>query len=326
MASMNKPPTHTVTQGPLVREHQSDITTAAFLQALNATRTCILDTHGAWSSQRGVDTELFEALSSYVVGRDFNSAIYWLFVRLGTYIFTSPFTKKGSESSLVPDLGAALATDTNLQIPLPPLPPNVADADTKTDTFASSFCYANRPLWACARAIEFMHNEDASPQCPPLHTWMQLVEELENWYQERPQGFQPMLELDVENNLEMAQGFPVVLFANGAGVFSNQLYHTAMLLLLHSRPRTARIASLRSATMSPLWHAQRICSIALNNERRECWDPCLLASFITAAQRMTHETQQQEILLGLSRIRKVTGWNVDGLLHGLKESWGFLES
>lgn len=135
-----------------------------------------------------------------------------------------------------------------------------------------------------------------------------------------------MLELDMDDQMAgSTQSFPVVLFANGLGVFANQLYHTAMLLLLHSRPRTARIAEYHSATMSPLWHAQRICSIALNNERQECWDPCLLASFLTAARRMTHESQQQEILHGFKCIRRVTGWEVGDLLQGLQTEWGFVE-
>lgn len=227
---------------------------------------------------------------------------------------------------MVADLGAALATDTNLQIPLAPSSPHLEGADFRTDPFAFTFCYANHPLWLCARAVEFMHNEDPSPQNPPLQTWMQLAEELDNWYQGRPQGFQPMLELEVDKEIESVKGFPVVLFANGAGLLSNQLYHTAMLLLLHSRPRTARMTDFRSATMSPLWHAQRICSIALHNERRECWDPCLLASFLTAARRMTHEIQQQEIIRGLSSIREITGWDVEDMLHDLEETWGFLES
>lgn len=156
---------------------------------------------------------------------------------------------------------------------------------------------------------------------------MDLMEELEQWYQERPQGFQPMMEIDLEDQATgQGQGFPVVLFAHGSGVFSNQVYHTAMLLLLHNRPRTAPTSGYHSTTMSPLWHAQRICSISINNERRECWDPVLLASFLTAARRMTHESQQHEIMRGFERIRKVTGWDASDFLHSLQEEWGFLES
>lgn len=227
----------------------------------------------------------------------------------------------------VSDLAAALATDTDIQVPLIPSLPYLTSDDLGSDPFEHVFCFANRPLWLCARAVQFMHSEDPLPQHPPLHIWMQLIEKLEQWYQERPQGFQPMMEIDLEDQATaMEQGFPVVLFAHGSGVFSNQLYHTAMLLLLHNRPRTARIAEFHSTTMSPLWHAQRICGISLNNERRECWDPVLLASFLIAARRMTHESQQQEIVRGFDRIRRVTGWDASELLHDLQGEWGFLES
>lgn len=196
------------------------------------------------------------------------------------------------------------------------------DGDLEADPFGQVFCFALRPLWLCARAMEFIHNEEPSPQRPPLHTWMQLVEELEKWHIERPQGFQSMMELNVDDETgPTGRNFPVVLFANGAGVFSNQLYHTAMLLLLHSRPRTARTTDFPSMMMSPLWHAQRICSIALNNERRECWDSCLLASFLMASRRMTHEAQQQEILDGFQRIQKITGWDAGDFVRGLREEW-----
>ncbi|KAJ5312116.1 hypothetical protein N7508_002946 [Penicillium antarcticum] len=91
------------------------------------------------------------------------------------------------------------------------------------------------------------------------------------------------------------------------------------------RPRTARITDFHSAAMSPLWHAQRVCSISLHNDRRECWDPCLLASFFVAARRMTHESQQQEVLRGFNRIRTVTGWNTHDSLQGLRAEWGLLD-
>jgi hypothetical protein len=202
-----------------------------------------------------------------------------------------------------------LASDTDVQVPLPPTFPYLTELDMVADPYEMVFYYAYRPLWLCARAIHFMHNEDISPDRPPLHTWMQLVEELE-----------------MDDQLAGSErSFPVVLFANGAGLFGNQLYHTAMLILLQNKPRTARITEFYSAAMSPLWHAQRVCSIALHNDRRECWDPCLLASFVVAARRMTHESQQHEVLRGFDRIRTVTGWNAHDSVQGLRAEWGLLE-
>ncbi|KAJ6129356.1 hypothetical protein N7512_002136 [Penicillium capsulatum] len=197
------------------------------------------------------------------------------------------------------DVGAALALDTNINTHLPPSPPYTPDSSFEADPFGEVFCFAQRPLWLCG-------------SCPPLHLWMHLVEELEKWYRERPRGFQPMMELGINGH--------------STGVFINQLYHTSMLLLLHNRPRTAPITDIQSTTMSPLWHAQRVCSIALNNDSRECWDTCLLASFLMASRRMTHEAQQQEVLRGFHRIQEITGWGANDFLQGLQEEWRFLET
>ncbi|KAJ5337574.1 hypothetical protein N7452_004302 [Penicillium brevicompactum] len=284
----------------------ADITQTALLAALDQVRDWISNVSAAWTSRTPCEQKLLSAVSSHAVGRDLNSAMYWLFLRL--------------------DLGFALATDGDTRVPLPSAFPYLTEVDMVADPFEMVFYYAYRPLWLSARAVQFVHSEEVSPDRPPLHVWMGLVEELEQWYRERPQGFQPMLELDMDHQLagpEMT--LPVVLFANGAGLFGNQLYHTAMLILLHNRPRTARMGDFHSFAMSPLWHAQRICGIALHNDRRECWDPCLLASFLMAARRMTHESQQRVVIRAFERIRIVTGWDTSGCLHKLQAEWCLLD-
>ncbi|KAJ5971491.1 uncharacterized protein N7479_001409 [Penicillium vulpinum] len=287
-------------------DSQVEITYVALKIVIDQVKDYISNISAMWNTERPCDHDLMKALSSHAVGRDINSAIYWLFFRL--------------------DLATALATDSDTCMPLPPSFPYITEVDLAADRFEMVFFYANRPLWLCARAIQFVHNEEVSPERSPLHVWIQLVEELQQWYRERPREFQPMLELEMDDQLAGPEiSFPVVLFANGAGLFGNQLYHTAMLILLRNRPRTARIADFHSVAMSPLWHAQRICSIALHNDRQECWDPCLLASFLLAARRMTHESQQHEVVRGFDRIRTVTGWNTNNCLQSLRTEWCLLD-
>ncbi|CAG8194804.1 unnamed protein product [Penicillium nalgiovense] len=285
---------------------QVDVTRVALLKVIDQVKYCISDITTTWNPERQCDLDLMGALSSHAVGRDINSAIYWLFFRL--------------------DLATALATDSDMRMQVAPSFPYLTPVDLVADPFEMVFFYAYRPLWLCGRAIQFVHNEEVSPDRPPFHIWIQLVEELQQWYRERPREFEPMLEIEMDDQLAGPErSFPVILFANGASLFGNQLYHTAMLILLHNRPRTARIADFRSVAMSPLWHTQRICSIALHNDRRECWDPCLLASFLLAARRMTHESQQHEVVCGLECIHTVTGWNVKKCLHSLRVEWCLLD-
>jgi hypothetical protein len=305
-----------------------DITHLGLISAFYRVKGYITNISAEWSSERQCNHELLGALISHAVGRDINSAIYWLFIRLGmnTKHALNICSRYRLTRSCATDLAAALASDGDMCTPLLPSFPCLRERDSVADPFEIVFYCAYRPLWLCARAIKHVHNEEISPDRPALRIWMELVEELQQWYRERPPEFEPMLELEIERQLAAPErSFPVVLFANGAGLFGNQIYHTAMLILLHNRPRTARVSGFYSAAMSPLWHAQRICSIALHNDRRECWDPCLLASLLLAARRMTHESQQNEVMRGFDRIRTVTGWDAMEALQNLRAEWCLLD-
>lgn len=178
------------------------------------------------------------------------------------------------------------------------------------------------PVLLCAQVINHCFGQGAPatpgmPGPPPTaQNWKSLTESLNMWYTNRPRDFKPMWEVDEREEL-----FPLVLFTNGAAILANQLYHTSMLLLLQNRPRTLPKEHGRSVLISPLWHAQRICAISLNNDTRTNWDFSLLASFYLAAKRMTYEPQQKTILRGIDRIGSLTGWNVNALSAQLVQEW-----
>ncbi|KAI0115113.1 hypothetical protein F4814DRAFT_306916 [Daldinia grandis] len=154
--------------------------------------------------------------------------------------------------------------------------------------------------------------------------WKELSNELRKWQMRRPPELEQLMEVEGREAT-----FPVVIFAGGAGISSNTLYHTAMLLLLGNRPQSISLADLNRsseldiAQMSPLWHARRVCGIALNSEpeHTHCWDPCMIAAFALAARRMTHPTQQNDIVACLSRV-KAAGWHIDSLIQKLRDEWG----
>ena len=208
----------------------------------------------------------------------------------------------------------------NIRVPLPlALGPRLAEISHHSNVFHRTFHYATGALFLCARAVQWCNDGTNLFRMTTVEDWMQIVSDLSDWYSTRPQEFQPMLELGFETPIDGS--FPVILFTNGAGVFGNQLYHTAMLLLTQSKPRTARYINSNRSIISPLWHAKRICSIALNNDRRECWDLSLLASFLIAAKRMTHESQQNEILMGFDRIKAIIGWDLSESIRRLRKDW-----
>ncbi|KAI1807950.1 hypothetical protein F4811DRAFT_503845 [Daldinia bambusicola] len=158
--------------------------------------------------------------------------------------------------------------------------------------------------------------------------WKDLLRALQEWQMHRPQELRQLMEVE---GLETT--FPVIIFVGGAGISANVLYHTAMLLLLSNKPQSTSFTELPktlkidAAQTSPLWHARRVCGIALNSEpeHTHCWDPCMIAAFSVAARRITHRTQQNDIIAYLDQV-KTAGWSIDGLVRRLREEWSFVRS
>lgn len=224
------------------------------------------------------------------------------------------------------ELSAALINGTPVSVP-EKLGYNPLSQRWSTSSMAERiFQYTLEPLLLCAKAHNFCNGRFQATQVlgvggvseTPVQRWTTLNDALEVWYANRPDEFQTMAEIDSDEAL-----FPVVMLTNGAAVLANQLYHTAMLLLLQSKPRTLQaVAGKTSMASSPLWHARRVCGIALNNDRRDMWDLSLVASLYVAAQRMTYEPQQHAILEYFDRIRVITSWNVDAFATRLRQDWG----
>ncbi|KAF6829470.1 C6 zinc finger domain-containing protein [Colletotrichum musicola] len=235
------------------------------------------------------------------------------------------------------ELAAALVTGSPISIPeqLSCNPPISQHWSSSSSAVAETiFQYTMEPLLLCAKVANFCAGgfpPQTPTDVPPVHRWTMLSDALGAWYASRAQEFRPMVEMDGgggDGDEEEKTLFPIILFTNGAAVFANQLYHTAMLLLLQNRPRTLQTAAAtgakKSSSVSPLWHAQRVCGIALNNDRRDSWDLCLVASLYLAAQRMTYEPQQRAVLECFERVRTLTGWNVEGFAARVREDWGFV--
>jgi hypothetical protein len=217
-------------------------------------------------------------------------------------------------------MGKALINELPTSIPLH-LPEMTNAPWHKTDSAMHIFQCANTPLFLCLRAMKFCWGDPADRiglAGDMVSTWRDIVDQLNAWYSQRPQEFLSMVEIEMADD-----GFPLILFTSGAAVFGNQLYHTAMFLLLRHKPRTVMLPSRhRSSTMSTLWHARRICGIALNNDRRECWDMSLVASLLVAARTMTHEAQHHVLLAGLDKVERLTGWGLSVIRDILQGEWG----
>lgn len=189
------------------------------------------------------------------------------------------------------------------------------DMSSSSPIATQVFCCAQESMRLCIEAVNFCWNEDRD-HVVGVDDWKSIVADLSAWYSSRPVEFQMMIEWDDSHST-----FPLCFFTTGGGLFANQLYHTAMLLLLQNKPKTIQLPYSRPSLASHVWHAQHICGIALNNDRRECWDFCLLSSLYVAAKTMTHQAQQVEILRGLDRIQSLTNWSVSYFTTNLRRHW-----
>ncbi|TFB02190.1 hypothetical protein CCMA1212_005719, partial [Trichoderma ghanense] len=195
-----------------------------------------------------------------------------------------------------------------------------SSSQKRDDSNHLEILHAYESLVLCTKALEISCGDGETPclnteSRPRAVRWKSIVNSLNDWYTNRPPAFYPVIDLNSEGS-----PFPALYFTGGSGTLANQLYHTSMMLLLAHKPRTLQLDQRRSPSLSQLWHARRICGIAVNNNRCECWDPCLLASFYQAARHMTHETQQKEILMGFNRVSAL-GWRVDGFIERLRQEW-----
>ncbi|KAL2814969.1 hypothetical protein BJX63DRAFT_431073 [Aspergillus granulosus] len=281
------------------------------LRVLEELRELVSDVSRAWAKADGgaYGYGTLQSLAHSAYGLGLDPAMYWMFLRM--------------------DLGKSMANNTPLRSPLPSHPiPSLALLCRTENTHSRVGHYAEVLLWLCGKALRCYHGDQYEDPAPSTESesWLQVFDELTQWHYLRPQEFQPMVELGPdETSLNPESEFPMLLFTNGAGALCNQLYHTAMLYMLECKPRTALLASQQSPVLSPLWHTQRVCGIALNNDRRQWWDPCLLASFLVAARHMTHEAQRFEIVDGFRRVQELTGWGVGEYLTQLREEWAFLD-
>ena len=150
--------------------------------------------------------------------------------------------------------------------------------------------------------------------------WRDLMNDLLSWYSRRPNDMHALIENEGHTNT-----FRAIIFTNAGAAWANMMYHTCMLILITHKPGSVLLRSEYDKTkadqrhMSSLWHVQRVCGIGTSSNP-QCWDPCMIAAFYVAAQRMTQINQQKELIACLERVR-ATGWHIEGLTTRLREEW-----
>jgi hypothetical protein len=142
--------------------------------------------------------------------------------------------------------------------------------------------------------------------------WLQHWNDLQNWLSERPKELLPVETINDKPFLR-------ILFVHFAAIPSNQLYHTAAILLLKMIPKGIKLP--RSPYTSPLWHARRICGISLTNPHQGCLNYALQPLWI-AGRFFSHPSEHKQITELIRDIEIETGWGMPWRIRDLETAWG----
>ncbi|KAF4210972.1 hypothetical protein CNMCM8980_001522 [Aspergillus fumigatiaffinis] len=179
---------------------------------------------------------------------------------------------------------------------------------------------SNYALYLCAKVTELISDRTMFVELGESNgctmeifssRWLQHWNDLQNWLSERPKELLPVETINDKPFLR-------ILFVHFAAIPSNQLYHTAAILLLKMIPKGIKLP--RSPYTSPLWHARRICGISLTNPHQGCLNYALQPLWI-AGRLFSHPSEHKQITELIRDIEIETGWECHGgfatwKLHG----------
>lgn len=162
-------------------------------------------------------------------------------------------------------------------------------------------------------------------QSHSLSQWTFLWSDCQKWYNERPVNVQQIVEIRGgeadQIDPDHDSSFPILIYTTPMALVANAVYHMISLLLLTHKPRLLKSLPGPRSVTSHIWHAQSIAGIAASNDSPEQWDPILVASLLTIAKEMTHESQQAVLLERFSRITATTGIKLDRETNALQAAW-----
>lgn len=180
---------------------------------------------------------------------------------------------------------------------------------------ASCVCHL---MWRQATMTrEATETQDSEPF---IHRWHKLWLELQDWSRGRPPELLP---LDFSDSADDSQNdpFPFILYAAPCAISSNQLYHTACLLMLDMRPASITLQQLRQLG-SKLWHARSICGISATNEHHGCLNNAIQPLWV-AGKLLSHPVEHKAVADLIASIETKTGWGGKWRIGDLKEVWGY---
>ncbi|KAG7134346.1 Transcription activator AMTR1 like protein [Verticillium longisporum] len=225
------------------------------------------------------------------------------------------------------DLCGALISDGTESTLLQPSKwlPSGATHSEAVDLFRQSTSpdmYANHAVYLCAKVCELVADrtrfyelgDDTSVNPDDLTDgWLRLWDDLQSWNLNRPPEMLPAQTIQ-------STPFPQILFLHWAAISSNQLYHTACVLLLGSMPRPLNLKLGISG--SAVWHAKHICGISLTNPHQGCLNNAIQPLWV-AGRLLSHKSEHALLVQLIRSIEAMTGWGTCWRIDDLESAWGY---
>ncbi|KAL6245172.1 hypothetical protein RBB50_007947 [Rhinocladiella similis] len=182
--------------------------------------------------------------------------------------------------------------------------------------------YANFAVYLCAKVCDLLFRRikcvemgvDKWCEHENLESeWTQLWDDLQEWLSKRPVEMLPVKTI-------RDGAFPRIFFSHWAAISSNQLFHTACILMLEIKGIQELDRS--EQVYSPLWHARRVVGITLTNPHCGCINNAIQPLYV-AGKLFTHREEQAIIVKLIDSIETRTGWGSRWRIKDLEAIWGY---
>ncbi|EKJ73462.1 hypothetical protein FPSE_06380 [Fusarium pseudograminearum CS3096] len=182
---------------------------------------------------------------------------------------------------------------------------------------------ANWAIYLCTKVCDLrfrrtqsleLGRPDVQDDRPFSEQWQQLWNELQYWLDQRPTAMKPISMVEAGDK----QIFPAMLFPHWAAISSNQIYHTACILMLEMR----NLGHELDYQCLALWHARQVCGISCANLHPGSLVNSIQPLYI-AGKLFSHVNERKQIARLLKSIDRTTGWGALWRLTDLEAEWGY---
>ncbi|EON61328.1 hypothetical protein W97_00541 [Coniosporium apollinis CBS 100218] len=250
---------------------------------------------------------LFDAFGIHGFGNELPQAVFWCYARMD---LCGALISDGTQSTLL---------EPSKWLPLESCHNEAAGLFLKSE---SPDMHANYAVYLCSKVCELVSDrtkytelgeENGCTGQAFADRWLALWQDLQNWLTHRPTELLPVQTID-------SKPFPQILFVHWAAISSNQLQHTACILLLNTMPRPMKLGLGSSGSM--LWHAKRICGISLTNPHQGCLNNAIQPLWI-AGRLLSHKSEHALIVKLIRAIESLSGWGTCWRIRDLEIAWGY---